>query len=90
MQKNTPTVPKLRPLSQHFKLGTNKIPVEAASTENFREVFCMEPKPPKISYIHHNLLNFPNSQQCYVVGKDNSVFKANPIKCVNSPRYLKP
>jgi Domain of unknown function (DUF4795) len=96
MVKAIPNIPKLSAISIRFKLDLNKIPVKSAketSNEDFRHIFCRETKAVEVMKLNcnnqKNLLNFPNSQECFIIAKDNSIYKADPMKCLKNPRYMK-
>lgn len=95
MMKKAKDIPQLSAITQRFKLNMNKIPIKSAkdtSNEDFRQIFCKETKPAKVnvpSCAQKNLLNFPHSHGCFIIAKDNTIFKADPMKCLNNPRYMK-
>ena len=59
------------PKRSHKK--TNKL--KQKSPEN--ESFCLE----------NSFVNFPIPQQFFIISRDNSIFKADPIECLKNPNY---
>jgi hypothetical protein len=94
MVKSAETIPKLETMSRRLKLGIDKIDckkTDSTSKDGFRQLLCSREKSEKIrpkSTKNPSLLNFPNSQHCFVIAEDNTIVRADPLKCLNNPNYI--
>lgn len=92
MNKSSRNIPQLDSMAFRFRRGLDgSCPKAKKSSFNsdFRRFFGAEEKPAKDKVVRDDpRLNFPNSQPCFIVSKDNSIWKADPLKCLNSSKYL--
>ena len=89
MKKSELDIPQLDSISYRFKKNLDKsCPKTINSNADFRRFFGVEEKEVKDKIIQKDpRLNFPNSQHCFIISNDNSIFKADPLKCLNSSKY---
>lgn len=91
MTKSVANVPRLDMMSRRFKRDLNKTCPNSKSQSNpeFRRIFCSDEKKIEEKVVEKDpRLNFPNSQPCYIISKDKSVWKADPLQCLNNSKYM--
>jgi uncharacterized coiled-coil protein SlyX len=84
--------------ADRFKFFVNKTPVPKKDYSRVNH-FCHRKKNVTKSkneetrnfscHTKESLLSFPNTRQCFIISKDNAIFKADPIKCLRNPNYSK-
>ncbi|CAO1373172.1 unnamed protein product [Diamesa serratosioi] len=95
MNQTTETIPRLDSIATKFKVDVYKYPVTHA--RNLRR-FCggentitkstekVMVKGKLLTEQEPNFLNFPNSQPCFIISTDNSIYRADPLKCLQNSR----
>lgn len=78
MKTETSEVPKLKPLSQRFLMRTNK----NLSSKNQKHFSTIDDV---LNLCRSSKMNESN-QKCFIISKDNSIFKADPKRCYNNSR----
>jgi hypothetical protein len=81
-----------------FKFHVNRTPVPKKNLSRVRH-FCRKKQVQKVNKIEaiseftchtkESLLSFPSTRQCFIISKDNAIFKADPLRCLKNPNYSK-
>lgn len=91
--KSTVSIPKLDSIAHRLKHGLDKTCATTNKSLSPVEVIKLlgaQEQRVKISNGQNDsLLNFPNSQPCFIISKDNTIVKADPMKCLNNSKYFK-
>lgn len=98
MDKSAVNIPKFGALCHRFVFKLDKIDMPAKRGSSYpgaiRKLLVADSKPKneknrKLSRCLQNdsLLNFPNSKPCYIIAQDKTVVRADPLKCLNNPKY---
>lgn len=93
MKTSDMSIPRLQPMSARFSHKLEKSCKKEKPRSDFR-ILLGEEKNAQQTKTHgcsqyRNLLSFPNTQQCFIISKDNTIVRADPLKCLNNEKYLK-
>lgn len=91
-----PSIPKLDSVANRFKSKMDKINVQPSRISNryngdMRRLLSEDKRPASVGVncFKKEYLRNDNSQPCFIISQDNSIIKADPMKCLNNPKYIK-
>lgn len=93
MKKSTTCIPQLKSTAARFHHKLDKACKREKPRSDYRVLLGEDRNLHRTKteqpHCNDNLLNFPNSQPCFIICKDNTIVRADPLQCLKNAKYTK-